>query len=43
MYEDGLENFKFELIAEYKNYELDEKEKFWQEFYHAKDFGYCKK
>lgn len=36
----GVENFAFELIEECEPSELDEREDFWQEFFHAKDFGY---
>lgn len=40
MYEKGVENFTFELLEECSRSQLDEKEDYWQEFYHAKDFGY---
>ena len=36
----GIENFTFELIEECAEPQLDEREDFWQEHFHAKDFGY---
>ena len=36
----GVENFTFEIIEECPAAELDEREDFWQEYFHAKDFGY---
>ena len=36
----GVENFTFEIIEECTRDKLDEREDFWQDFYHAKDFGY---
>ena len=36
----GVENFTFELLEECSRAELDEKEDSWQEFFHARDFGY---
>jgi hypothetical protein len=35
----GLENFDFEILEEVENDRLNEREKYWQEFYKAKDFG----
>lgn len=40
MAEFGLTSFTFELIEECDRDNLDEKEDFWQDYYHAKDFGY---
>jgi hypothetical protein len=40
MFEEGVENFTFELIEECDASLLDEREDYWQEFYHAKDYGY---
>lgn len=36
----GVENFTFELLEECPRSELDSKEDAWQEFFHARDFGY---
>lgn len=36
----GVENFTFEVIEECAAIQLNEREDYWQEFYHAKDFGY---
>ena len=36
----GVENFTFELIEECDSSVLDAREDFWQEYFHAKDFGY---
>lgn len=36
----GIENFTFELVEECAENQLDEREDFWQDFFHAKDFGY---
>ena len=36
----GVENFSFEFIEECDKEKLDQKEQFWQEYFHAKDFGY---
>lgn len=36
----GVENFTFELVEECTRDQLDEREDYWQEFFHAKDFGY---
>lgn len=40
MLENGVENFTFELIEECSRSDLDAREDFWQEFYHARDYGY---
>lgn len=36
----GVENFTFELLEECEAQKLNEREDYWQEFYHAKDYGY---
>ena len=36
----GVENFTFELITECEKDKLDELEDFYQNFFHAKDYGY---
>ena len=36
----GVENFSFEVIEECTRDKLDEREDYWQEFFHAKEFGY---
>lgn len=36
----GVENFSFEIIEQCAKDKLDEQEDYWQDFYHAKDFGY---
>lgn len=36
----GVENFTFEIIEECTREELDAKEDFWQEYFHALDFGF---
>ena len=40
MYSLGIENFSFEIIEECERSKLNEREDYWQEFFHAKDFGY---
>lgn len=40
MHELGPENFTFEIIEECPTDKLNEREQYWQEFYHAKDWGY---
>ena len=40
MWEMGVENFTFEIIEECTGAELNSREDYWQNFYHAKDFGY---
>ena len=36
----GVENFSFEILEECSRDKLDTQEDYWQEFFHAKDFGY---
>lgn len=36
----GIENFSFEIIEECSADKLNEREDFWQDYFHAKDFGY---
>ena len=36
----GVENFSFEVVEECPREQLDEREDFWQDYFHAKDFGY---
>ena len=36
----GVENFTFEIIEKCDKNLLNEREDYWQEFFHAKDFGY---
>lgn len=36
----GVENFTFEILEECERDKLDMQEDYWQEFFHAKDFGY---
>ena len=36
----GVENFTFEIIEQCDGSKLSEREQYWQDFYHAKDFGY---
>ena len=40
MLEVGVENFTFEIVEECDKSKLNEQEDYWQEFFHAKDFGY---
>lgn len=40
MYSLGVENFTFEIIEECDRSRLNEREDYWQEYFHAKDFGY---
>ena len=40
MLEVGVENFTFEIVEECDKSNLKEQEDYWQEFFHAKDFGY---
>lgn len=40
MLEKGVENFTFEIVEECERSKLNEREDYWQEFFHAKDFGY---
>ena len=39
MYSLGVENFSFEIIEECSRAQLNEREDYWQDFFHAKDFG----
>ena len=36
----GVENFTFEVLEECDREKLDAQEDYWQDFFHAKDFGY---
>jgi hypothetical protein len=36
----GVENFTFELLEECAKDNLDAREDYWQDYFHAKDFGY---
>ena len=36
----GVENFTFEIVEQCNGSKLSEREQYWQNFYHAKDFGY---
>ena len=36
----GVENFTFELLEECSKDKLDIREDYWQDYFHAKDFGY---
>jgi hypothetical protein len=40
MLEKGVENFTFEIIEEVERNKLNEREDYWQEYFHAKEFGY---
>ena len=40
MLEDGVENFTFEIVEECDRSQLDAREDYWQDYFHAKDFGY---
>ena len=40
MLEIGVENFTFEIVEEVSRTQLNEREDYWQEYFHAKDFGY---
>jgi group I intron endonuclease len=40
MYSLGVENFTFEIIEECDRSKLNEREDYWQDFFHAKDYGY---
>ena len=40
MAKEGVENFTFELIEECSPAQLNDREKYWQEFFKAKEFGY---
>jgi hypothetical protein len=36
----GVENFTFEIIEECSRDSLNDREDYWQDYFHAKDFGY---
>lgn len=36
----GVENFRFEVIEECDRSKLNEREDYWQDYFHAKDYGY---
>ena len=36
----GLQNFTFEVIEECDRSMLNDREDYWQDYFHAKDFGY---
>lgn len=40
MLEFGVENFTFEIVEEVERSKLNDREDYWQEYFHAKDFGY---
>lgn len=40
MYSIGVENFTFEVVEECDRDKLNEREDYWQLYFHAKDFGY---
>ena len=40
MAKEGVENFTFELVEECPAALLNDREKYWQEFFKAKEFGY---
>ena len=40
MYSLGVENFTFEIVEECDRSKLNEREDYWQDYFHAKDFGY---
>ena len=40
MYSLGVENFTFEIIEECDRANLNQREDYWQNYFHAKDFGY---
>ena len=40
MYASGVENFTFEVVEECERTRLNEREDYWQNYFHAKDFGY---
>lgn len=40
MYSLGVENFTFEIVEECDRSKLNERENYWQDYFHAKDFGY---
>ena len=40
LYSLGIENFTFELIEQCEPFQLNEREKYYQEVFHAQDYGY---
>jgi group I intron endonuclease len=36
----GVENFTFEIVEECSRDSLNDREDYWQDYFHAKDFGY---
>ena len=36
----GVENFTFEVVEECSRAQLNEREDYWQEYFHAIDYGY---
>ena len=40
MYEQGVENFTFEILEECLPEELNDKEKYWIDFYNGVEYGY---
>ena len=40
MYSLGVENFTFEIVEECDRSQLNAREDYWQDYFHAKDFGY---
>ena len=40
MLEIGVENFTFEIVEECDRSQLNDREDYWQDYFHAKDFGY---
>lgn len=40
MLEFGVENFTFEIVEEVDRSQLNDREDYWQDYFHAKDFGY---
>ena len=40
MLQKGVENFTFEVIEECEKNKLNEREKYWIDYFHAKDYGY---
>ena len=40
MLEYGVENFTFEIVEECERSKLNEREDYWQEYFHARDYGY---
>ena len=40
MKEFGPENFSFELLEDCERAQLNEKERYWIQFFHGQDFGY---